>query len=85
MALLICCDGIFGGDCGLRVKTKKRDEKKACVRHAPELNGKRDGEKTNDGIRFAVGQLILFRLVLQLLRRCFACKILDFFAMRVKP
>lgn len=51
----------------------------------PELNGKRDGEKQNDGIRFAVGQLICRRLVLQSLGRCFAGKIFDFFAMRVKP
>ena len=69
----------------MRVKTKKRDEKKGMCETCPELNGKRDVEKLNDGIRFAVGQFILFRLVLQLLRRCFACKILDFFAMRVKP
>ena len=83
--LLIYCDGIFGGDCGLRVKTKKRDEKKGMCETCPELNGKRDVEKPNDGIRFAVGQLISSRLVLQSFRRCFACKIFDFFAMRVKP
>ena len=60
-------------------------KKKGMCETCPELNGKRDGEKPNDGIRFAVGQLISFRLVLQSLRRCFACKIFDFFAMRVKP
>ena len=66
-------------------KQKKRDEKKGMCETYPGLNGKCDGEKPNDGIRFAVGQLISFRLVLQSLRRCFACKIFDFFAMRVKP
>lgn len=66
-------------------KQKKRDEKKGMCETCPGLNGKCDGEKPNDRIRFAVGQLISFRLVLQSLRRCFACKIFDFFAMRVKP